>query len=334
MDQIIRTTVKPLCPACGYSGALLHEDLKDQLFGASGDWSLRRCSNESCALLWLDPCPIEEDIAKAYATYYTHEDVEKKSFIKSRAIGLMRHLFVNIIGGLCGQGKEREDIAHLYLKDMLPGRVLDIGCGDARFLNRMKRLGWTAQGIDFDAAAARNAKNLFDIDVQIGTLESLQFPEGTFDAVTMNHVIEHVFDPIALLTEIRRILKPGGRLVVVTPNAMSVGHSIYGRFWRGLEPPRHIQIFTPCALETVARSAKFEISRLFTTAVNAWIILSASSALKRLYVSSETGSTKPSRVEQIQGLKMHLVEAFRLKKSAAEGEEVVLIATKKGALHP
>lgn len=334
MDPIIRTTIKQLCPVCENSGALLHESLRDQLFGAPGNWSLRRCSNDSCALLWLDPCPIEEDIARAYATYYTHADTEKKSLIKSRVVASIRDFFVNVISWFCGQRKERDDIAHLYLSDMAPGRVLDIGCGDARFLNRMKQLGWSAQGIDFDAAAASNAKNLFDIDVQIGTLESLQFPECTFDAVTMNHVIEHVFDPVALLSEIRRILKPGGRLVVVTPNAMSMGHNTYGRFWRGLEPPRHIQIFTPPALEAVASAAELEISRLFTTAVNAWIILSASSALKRLNVSNETGSTKPSRVEQIQGLKMHLVEAFRLKKSAVEGEEVVLIATKKGALHP
>lgn len=333
MDSIIKTAAKQLCPVCESGGELLYENLNDQLFGASGDWSLRRCSNESCALLWLDPCPIEEDIASAYATYYTHVDTEKKSLIKSRVIASIRDLFVNLISRLCGQRREREDIARLYLGDMAPGRVLDIGCGDARLLNRLKQMGWNAQGIDFDAAAASNAKNLFDIDVQIGTLESLRFPECTFDAVTMNHVLEHVFDPVALLSEVRRILKPGGRLVVVTPNAMSMGQSAFGRFWRGLEPPRHIQIFTPPALEAVARAADFEISRLFTTAVNAWIILSASSALKRINESNKTGSTKPSRIEQIQGLKMHLVEAFRLKKSKTEGEEVVLIATKKGALH-
>lgn len=328
MDPMIRTTSKQACPICGSKGEMLHEGLKDQLFGAPGEWSIRRCSSNTCGLLWLDPRPIEDDIASAYQTYYTHADAEEKSLVKSRLVAYIRDFIVNVVTRFCGQRREKEDLAHMYLRDMLPGRVLDIGCGDARFLNRMKQAGWAVQGVDFDAAAASNAKNLFDIDVQIGTLEDMQFPESSFDAVTMNHVIEHVFDPVTLLSEVRRILKPGGRLVMVTPNAISMGHRFFGRFWRGLEPPRHIQIFTPPSLEAAARSAELEVSKIFTTAVNAWILFSASFVLARCKESRECGSAKPLRSEQFQGLKMQIAEAFRLHKRHPEGEEVVLIATK------
>lgn len=328
MDQIIRTTTKQQCPVCGNKGEMLHEGLKDQLFGAPGCWSIRQCSSKLCGLLWLDPCPNEADIAKAYRTYYTHADGDEKSLMKSRFVACVRDFIVNVVTRLCGQIREKVDVVHMYLRDMSPGRVLDIGCGDARFLNRMKGLGWAVQGIDFDAAAASNAKNLFDIDVQIGTIEALRFPENSFDAVTMNHAIEHVFDPVALLTEVRRILRPGGRLVMVTPNAMSMGHRLLGRFWRGLEPPRHIQIFTPPSLEAVARSAGLDVTKVFTTAVNAWIVFSASYVLARCKDSTECGSAKPMRSEQIQGLKMQIAEAFSLKKMHPEGEEIVLIATK------
>ncbi len=325
---MIRTTDKQECPVCGTQGEMLHDALKDQLFGAPGDWSIRRCSSNACGLLWLDPRPREDDIAKAYQTYYTHANSEKKSHVKSRFVACIRDLMVNAVRCFCGQRTEEKDIAHMYLRDMPPGQVLDIGCGDARFLNRMKQLGWAVQGVDFDAAAASNAKNLYDIDVKIGTLEYLKFSENSFDVVTMNHVIEHVFDPVALLSEVHRILRPGGRLVIVTPNAGSMGHRIFGRFWRGLEPPRHIQIFTPTALEAVANSAALKIDKVFTTAVNAWIIFSASFVIKRRNGTSTLGDVKPKRSEQIEGLKMQITEAGRLKNSHAEGEEIVLIATK------
>lgn len=328
MDPMIRTTDKPECPVCGTQGEMLHDGLKDQLFGAPGDWSIRRCSRDSCGLFWLDPRPIENDIARAYQTYYTHANAEEKSLVKSYLVACIRDLMVNAVTWFCGQRAEKQDIAHMYLRDMPPGKVLDIGCGDARFLNRMKQLGWSVQGVDFDAAAASNAKTLFDIDVQIGTLQNLKFPEDSFDAITMNHVIEHVFHPVSLLREVRRILRPGGRLVVVTPNAASMGHRVFGRFWRGLEPPRHIQIFTPAALEAVTNSARLRIDKVSTTAVNAWIIFSASFVLKRRNGTNALGDVKPKRSEQIEGLKMQVAEASSLKNSHAEGEEIVLIATK------
>lgn len=328
---MINSTAKPRCPVCKSYSEILHGGLRDQLFGAPGDWSLRRCAETPCGVLWLDPCPVEADIAKAYQTYYTHADAEKKPLIRSHLVAVVRDFFVGVVTTLCGQRQEKKDIAHMYLRDMPPGRVLDIGCGEAKFLHRMQQAGWAVQGIDFDAAAARNAKQLFDIDVQVGKLEDMQFPDGTFDAITMNHVIEHVFDPVALLQEARRILKPGGRLVMVTPNALSMGHRVFGRFWRGLEPPRHIQIFTPSSLDTVARSAGLAVNRFFTTAVNAWIIFSASYVLQRCRHSNACGQEKPTRGEQIQALKMQVHEAFRIKTHPAEGEEIVLIAVNEYA---
>jgi 2-polyprenyl-3-methyl-5-hydroxy-6-metoxy-1,4-benzoquinol methylase len=326
MKLNIKTIEKKLCPICGENGAVLYAGLQDQLFGTPGKWSFKRCTKDSCGLLWLDPCPIEDDIPKAYETYYTHGSLQKKSLLKSHLVGFMRNFFVIVLDGFLGQRRDRKGISHLYLNDMSPGRVLDIGCGDAVFLSRMKGLGWNVEGLDFDANAAANAKALFDIDVHVGRLEDLKFPTATFDAVTMNHVIEHVYDPVALLREIRRILKPGGRLVSVTPNARSMGHRVYGQFWRGLEPPRHIHIFTPSALNAITQSAGLGVSKLFTTSINAWIILSATLALKRLNNSQEYGGAKASRLEQMQGFKMHIVEALELNRSPTDGEEIVLIA--------
>ena len=75
------------------------------------------------------------------------------------------------------------------------------------------------------------------------------------------HVIEHVPDPLGTRTECRRLLRPGGRLVLTTPNALGMGHRRFGRDWRGLETPRHLQVFTPGALRAlVDRSGLAEVS--------------------------------------------------------------------------
>jgi SAM-dependent methyltransferase len=82
-------------------------------------------------------------------------------------------------------------------------------------------------------------------------------PACSFDAVTMSHVIEHVYDPESLLRTALGLLKPNGTLVCVTPNVLSDNHLQFGRSWRDLDPPRHLQLFTPDALENLARHAGF-----------------------------------------------------------------------------
>lgn len=81
----------------------------------------------------------------------------------------------------------------------------------------------------------------------------------------MSHVIEHVPSPVELLAECRRILKKGGVLVALTPNADSATHKHYGRNWRGLETPRHFQIFTRNSLANIAGSAGFAHVETFPT---------------------------------------------------------------------
>jgi SAM-dependent methyltransferase len=92
----------------------------------------------------------------------------------------------------------------------------------------------------------------------MGSLEAQAFGTDTFDAVTLHHVIEHVPDPARTLNECRRVLKRGGRLVVSTPNAASLGHREFGQDWRGLETPRHLHVFSMNAMHRILRTAGFE----------------------------------------------------------------------------
>ena len=88
--------------------------------------------------------------------------------------------------------------------------------------------------------------------------ESLaDFPEDYVDSITSDHVLEHVHSPLANLRECRRVLRPGGRIRVATPNINSWGHSRFGSDWVQLDPPRHLVMFSESALRQLLKSSGF-----------------------------------------------------------------------------
>lgn len=319
----------PFCCMCGSAGEMVYSGVRDKLFGASGEWSFSRCSNADCRLLWLDPRPLEEDIHEAYATYYTHtlSGRTTRSLMDRLLSALLRILTRSIIL-VSGLAKQRQDVSDMHLNELSPGQLLDIGCGDGRFLHRMKDRGWSVTGLDFDQKAARAAKEKYDIEVKVCRLEETGYPDNSFDAVTMHHVIEHVFNPVATLREVCRILKPGGMVVVVTPNAESMGLRIYGPNWRGLEAPRHIQIFSPKALETAVRNAGLASAQVYSSAANAWAVLSASAQLAEQKAATSAMLQKPSIGTVLKALVMNYREAQMNAQTRSDGEENVLRARK------
>ena len=174
---------------------------------------------------------------------------------------------------LTGMHTHREEHHWLTLKDAAPGRLLDVGCGNGRFLAKMRAAGWQVEGTDFDPAAVKHVREQLGVPAHCGDLESAGFPAGSFDVVVLQHVIEHVETPVDLLRECLRILKPGGQLLLITPNVESWGHRRFGPFWRGLEPPRHLCLYSKQTLAELARRAGFQVRRAFTSAAGAEFIL-------------------------------------------------------------
>lgn len=273
----IRSRPRPACYLCGAQGVLLYDSLEDVLFGSPGTWNFRRCSNSECGLVWLDPMPVEEEIGKAYLTYYTHDD---RPCTRSGLIAGFRRFGSALFSLLDPVKRQRKRLALMFLDDLKPGRLLDVGCGNGARLAQFRALGWDVYGQDVDPAATAYAREMFGLDVRLGRLEDTAFEHGFFDCVTLNHVIEHVHDPVGMLRECRGLLKPGGLLVVVTPNANSFASKYFGRFWRGLEPPRHIHLFSPGTLGAVAVKAGFEVRDWSTAAANARSFAQASLLIK------------------------------------------------------
>ena len=249
-DRVIRTRDCPRCPLCQREGRWLYRDLTDRLFSVPGQWNVRQCTDAGCGLLWLDPMPLDEELPRLYENYYTH----------NADTAPPRRLYRFLLR-LTPIHRQRQRLDARYLDDLPPGRLLEVGCGAGQRLAQMQRLGWQVQGQDIDPRAATQT----GAPVYIGPLDTAPFTPQSFDAVTLNHVIEHVPDPIAFLATCRRFLRTGGRLVAITPNSDGDGHREFADAWLGLDPPRHLHVFNPRNLRAVAERAGFHDCKIETT---------------------------------------------------------------------
>lgn len=130
------------------------------------------------------------------------------------------------------------------------GGLLDIGCGMGGFLLAAQRLGFDVVGVEPSAAHSKAAVEIFGFKVINGYFNSNDFGR-TFDVVVLSHVIEHIYDPAKFIGEIMDVMRPNGRLVIVTPNCDSISARVCQRFWSMYKPVDHVTLFTKRALAGV-----------------------------------------------------------------------------------
>ena len=183
-----------------------------------------------------------------------------------------------------------------FLEGYPPGRVLELGAADGRRLALFRSLGWDAVGLDIDPQSAARARRERGIEVHVGALEPNTFAEGTFDAVVSNHVLEHLPDPVSTLMVAAALLRPGGRLIAVTPNGRSYGQRRFGKDWYGLDAPRHLVIFTVPGLRAAARAAGFQRATVTSTACRAEQVLTRSAEAQLGLAIFREDCGRPSRV--------------------------------------
>jgi len=342
INEGIRAEEVRFCLLFDSEGVLLYQDLRDRLYGAKGIWSLMRFPK--CGLVWLNPRLIPEDIGKPYTTYFTHSVSNQtpkfstlrrliRNSILATQLGYTELANVSLQKTLgmvlswIGPIREMVELGVMFLNGQKRGKLLDVGCGSGAFLVKMKELGWDVVGVEPDRLAVKVAREHFGLSVYEGVLEEVGLPENEFDAITMNHVIEHLYDPIATFKECRRVLKPGGRLVAITPNIESLGARLFGEVWRGWEIPRHLYPFSPSTLQTLAEKAGLKVSHARTAARSARWMYAASYLIRR-------NGTLPGGSPQELGLRLRLGGlAFQVMEHGPcafgdVGEELVMVATK------
>jgi 2-polyprenyl-3-methyl-5-hydroxy-6-metoxy-1,4-benzoquinol methylase len=135
--------------------------------------------------------------------------------------------------------------------------LLDVGCGEGFFLFNASKAGYIARGIELSQNAAEYAKKEFGLDIEARAFEELQLSENQFDVVTLWTVLEHVSQPLTILKKVHRILKPGGLLVVSTPNIGSPLAKILGKKWWEIRR-LHTNQFTTKTLTDIVKNAGFK----------------------------------------------------------------------------
>lgn len=233
-------------PSCDLCGA---EDTETLYAGAG--WkqpvpagiALVRC--RQCGLMYLNPRPGPADIGAFYPSDYG----AYRPAIEDERFGPMRWM------------RRRKLLVRRKLVERYSGRtsghILDVGCATGLFLHEMAQADWQVSGIEPMAPAVEYARARMKLDVFQGLLEQAPYPPQSFDVVTFWDVLEHTFSPSASLQRAARLLKPGGLLAVNIPNWDSFDRRLFGAFWAGLDPPRHLYVFTHATLTRLLEACGF-----------------------------------------------------------------------------
>jgi 2-polyprenyl-3-methyl-5-hydroxy-6-metoxy-1,4-benzoquinol methylase len=137
------------------------------------------------------------------------------------------------------------------------GLLLDLGCGRGWFLEAARKRGWSVRGLELCPEIAKHTMEQLGEQVYIGSLFDTPLPSTTFDLVTMFDVIEHLESPVGALQICHRILKPGGALVLSTPNFRGLGCRLLGAKAFGIWPDEHIVYFGPASIRQALWLAEF-----------------------------------------------------------------------------
>jgi SAM-dependent methyltransferase len=141
-------------------------------------------------------------------------------------------------------------------------RLLEVGTGAGLFLKAAERSGWEVAGLELSPEGAAFARDRLGLNVRQERAEEMSFPDRSFDVAVMFDVIEHLLDPRAVVEATRRALRPGGTLIVGTPNLSALTHAALGVDWAVLSPLEHLYYFTEGTLTALLRSCGFADIRI------------------------------------------------------------------------
>ena len=217
---------------------------QDYEYGVCYKAILIKC--KKCSLHFVSPRPKLQELY-----YFYPRDYANYSYPKNVITKLLFYLY---------EKRNKKEILSLIGNS---GRILDVGCADGNYLDFLRKdgkEGWELYGTDISESAAKKAIEK-GYKVYIGELEDLEIPNGYFDLVRMNHVIEHVINPKSTLEKVFKILKQRGLSIVETPNTSCPDFFIFRKYWGALHFPRHIHLFSPRTLTVMAKKCGFRVTK-------------------------------------------------------------------------
>ena len=159
--------------------------------------------------------------------------------------------------------KRLDEIVSAFAAHRSNNRLLDVGFGSGALLDAAARAGWEVHGVEVSAAAVQHVRGQHP-NVREGLLEDVHYPDQWFDVVIASEILEHLSDPTKFLTEIRRILRPGGLLWATTPHGRGISARLLGTEWSVVYPPDHMQLFSVAGMRRLMRRVGFRRMRIAT----------------------------------------------------------------------
>lgn len=259
------------CPLCGSDGKQAHKNLRDRLAPYSPEkWRIWRCKGRKCGISWLKPIPTQNELEEAFQANSIHgESFDDDYFAPQYSFaGWLLLSACRIMQKVMRIEKKRENFYLHALIDEKPGRLLEVGCGCGDRLVALRNLGWDVERQEVDPVAVNYCVEKQGLLVSIDRFEELKANHELYDIILMSHFLECVQEPMTLLKDCLRLLKPGGKLLLTTPNNKSLGHFVYKKYWFSLNPPRHSLIYTSSALKKLLFEAGFDKVKVSTVAIN------------------------------------------------------------------
>jgi ubiquinone/menaquinone biosynthesis C-methylase UbiE len=241
------------CPLCGAESERLVIEVQDTMFGQPGKYRLVECGQ--CTMRYINPRPTLAALGRHYPGDYlcfTNFDADH---------WLLRWTFRKM---QLGQANRRVRQIESVTGRLAAGtRVLDVGCGRGELLGRLKReRGCVCAGTDLNGDVLAQVHNDLGIDVHQGYLPELGLPAASFDVVTMTEYLEHEPNPVRVIEEARRLVKPGGYVAVEVPDMSGPIGRWFRENWWQIDAPRHLMFFSPLTLTKLLEDSGFEVARV------------------------------------------------------------------------
>lgn len=245
------------CPICG-CGNLKPACRAVDHFSSKEEFEVDICPE--CGFMMTQDAPSEEEIGQYYESpeYISHSNTGR---------GLVNSLY-HLVRSYMLRRKLRLIERESFLRT---GHLLDIGAGTGYFAHHAAKAGWKTEALEKSPAAREFAKRRFGIEM-IAEEEIKTLRDNSFDVVTMWHVMEHVRDLDKLWSELRRILKEDGVLIVAVPNTGSYDFKKYGHGWAALDVPRHLWHFNASVMQKLSNTRGFKMSDCYAMPFDAFYI--------------------------------------------------------------
>ena len=243
------------CPVCWKTDFLNKLVVEDKSVSKES-FAIVQCT--ACGFQFTNPRPDAASIGRYYESdeYVSHN---------SAAAGLINQAYK-----VARFFTMRRKVALLNKVAPGKGKILDYGCGTGHFLAACKANGWQIQGLEPSPRARAEATERVGKAIEADNLGA--FEAGSFDAITLWHVLEHVHDLNDTLRQLISLLKPEGTLIIAVPNVESPDAQHYRQDWAAYDVPRHLYHFSPKTLTQLLKKHKMQVQETLPMTLDAYYV--------------------------------------------------------------